>query len=245
MKSVIMIPARFKSSRFPGKPLVSLLGKPMILWVAELCSKALEREDVYVATDDRRIHDVVTAAGFKAVMTGDDAPTGTDRLAEAATKIDADIYINVQGDEPLLDPEDIRKVIGYKEQYPEEIINGYCALGPLEDPNDVNIPKVVFSESGRLLYMSRRAVPGYKADGNRPTEYYKQVCIYAFSKKELMMFRSFNRKSAIEKHEDIEILRFLEWNQPIRMVRTKGASYAVDVPEDVGKVEKAMLERRK
>src|SRR5690554_857877 len=101
MRSVVLIPARFGSSRYPGKPLVSLLGKPMILWVAELSAEAVGSKNVYVATEDERIASVVKAAGFQAVMTSDSALTGTDRLAEAAEQIEADIYINVQGDEPL------------------------------------------------------------------------------------------------------------------------------------------------
>ena len=110
MKTVIIIPARFKSSRFPGKPLTSILGKPMILWVAEICAKALPIEFVYIATDDLRIKEVVEEAGFNVVMTSKKALTGTDRIADAANQIDADIYINVQGDEPLLDPNDILSI---------------------------------------------------------------------------------------------------------------------------------------
>lgn len=110
MKSVVIIPARYKSSRYPGKPLVPLLGKPMILWVAELSAKAVGVDSVYVATDDERIAEVVKAAGFNSLITSAEALTGTDRLAEAARQIDADIFINVQGDEPTLDPTDICKV---------------------------------------------------------------------------------------------------------------------------------------
>src|SRR5690606_27506517 len=104
MRTVVIIPARFASSRYPGKPLVPLLGKPMILWVAELSAKAVGLENVYIATEDNRIAEVVVAAGFQAVMTSGRALTGTDRLAEAAEQIEADIFINVQGDEPLVNP---------------------------------------------------------------------------------------------------------------------------------------------
>src|SRR5690554_4178492 len=124
MKTVVLIPARFQSSRYPGKPLVPLLGKPMILWVAELASKALGREQVYVATDDLRSMNVVKNAGFNAVLTGTDALTGTDRLADAALQVDADIYINVQGDEPLVEPVDILKVRDKKLANMDVIING-------------------------------------------------------------------------------------------------------------------------
>ncbi len=113
MRTVVLIPARYSSSRFPGKPLVKLLGKPMILWVAELACKAVDKNDVFVATDDSRIAEVVESAGFGVVMTSDSCLTGTDRLAEAAAKIDADIFINVQGDEPLASADDILKIADY------------------------------------------------------------------------------------------------------------------------------------
>lgn len=240
MRSVILIPARYRSSRFPGKPLTPLLGKPMVLWVAELSAQALGREAVYVATEDERIATVVREAGFNAVMTSDKALTGTDRLAEAAAQIEADIYLNVQGDEPVLDPADILKVLEAKKQHMDEVINGYCEVGADEDPHSVNIPKVIFNEAERMVYMSRLALPGFKEAKNAPATYYKQVCIYAFTRQELLDYGRFGRKSAIEQCEDIEILRYMEWNQPIRMVRTSGGSLAVDVPEDVPGVEAAL-----
>lgn len=240
MKAIIVIPARYQSSRFPGKPLVPLLGKPMILWVAELSAKALGKESVYVATDDDRIANVVTAAGYQVIMTSDQALTGTDRLAEVASKIEADIYINVQGDEPLLNPSDILKVMEEKIHFPEQVINGYCALSENEDPHCVNIPKVIFTEQKQMIYMSRQAIPGFKNLKNEPVEYYKQVCIYAFSRKELLDYGQHAHKSVIEQSEDIEILRFLEWGQPVRMLATHPGSLAVDVPEDVVKVEGAL-----
>ncbi|HQR82254.1 MAG TPA: NTP transferase domain-containing protein, partial [Thiotrichales bacterium] len=162
MKTIIIIPARYKSSRFPGKPLVKLLGKPMIQWVAELSAKAVGEENVYIATDDTKIQKAVLGMGYQVVMTSEDCLTGTDRLAEVAQKIEADIYINVQGDEPLVDPEDIIKVIEAKKAYPNEVINGYAIIGEDEAPNSVNIPKVIFTEDKRLVYMSRQALPGFK-----------------------------------------------------------------------------------
>jgi 3-deoxy-manno-octulosonate cytidylyltransferase (CMP-KDO synthetase) len=240
MKAIVVIPARYQSSRFPGKPLVPLLGKPMILWVADLSAKAVGKESVYVATDDKRIADVVTEAGYQVVMTSDQALTGTDRLAEVAYKIEADIYINVQGDEPLLDPSDILKALEEKVRFPQDVINGYCPLSESEDPHSVNIPKVIFTAQKQMIYMSRQAIPGFKDLKNAPAEYYKQVCIYAFSRKELLDYGLHAQKSVIEQSEDIEILRFLEWGQPVRMLETQPGSLAVDVPEDVAKVEEAL-----
>lgn len=240
MQSVVVIPARYRSSRFPGKPLVELAGKPMILWVAELSARAVGPEKVYVATEDQRIYDLVTEAGFQAVMTSDQAPTGTDRLAEAAALIPADFYINVQGDEPLVDPADIRRIIEVKERHPELIINGCCPLAPHEDPENVNIPKVITNEANLMVYMSRRALPGFKEPTNRPTHYLKQVCIYAFSGEDLRAYKEFGRKSELEKCEDIEILRFLELDKKIMMVETSGGTLAVDVPEDMEPVARAL-----
>ena len=241
MKSVVIIPARYKSSRFPGKPLVSLLGKPMILWVSELSAKAVGQENVYIATDDKRISKVVVDAGFNAIMTSDKCFTGTDRLAEAAKQISADIYINVQGDEPLVNPKDIVNIIKAKKLYYNEIINGYCSISSEEDPNNVNIPKVIFTEDNSLVYMSRQAIPGFKDNSQAPSQYYKQVCIYAFTADELKSYADYGRKSTLEASEDIEIIRFLEWGKKIRMVETNSGSLAVDVQEDVAKVEREMV----
>ena len=240
MRSVVVIPARYKSSRFPGKPLVSLLGKPMILWVSELSAKAVGQENVYIATDDERISKVVTTAGFNALMTSEKCLTGTDRLAEAAKQISADIYINVQGDEPLVNPKDIVNIIKAKELYYNEIINGYCSISSEEDPNNVNIPKVIFTEDNSLVYMSRQAIPGFKDNSQAPSQYYKQVCIYAFTADELKSYADYGRKSTLEASEDIEIIRFLEWGKKIRMVETSPGSLAVDAQEDVAKVEQGL-----
>lgn len=242
MRSVVLIPARYGSSRFPGKPLVKLLGKPMVLWVAELSAKAVGHENVYVATEDRRIADVVEEAGLQVVMTTDDALTGTDRLAQAAVSIEADVFINVQGDEPLVNPDDILRIREAKLMFMDEIINGFSWVSDQEDPHSVNIPKVITNEQNQLVYMSRLAIPGFKDAKNAPLRYKKQVCIYAFTREELTAFRNFGRKSELEQCEDIEILRFLEMNKTIRLVETRPGSLAVDVPEDVAKVESALTQ---
>ena len=244
MKTVIIIPARYKSTRFPGKPLTPILGKPMILWVAELCAEVLPAEFVYVATEDFQIKEIVEKSGFNVVMTSNKCFTGTDRIAEAATQIEADIYVNVQGDEPLLNPADILKIIEAKTMYPNEVINGYCKIGDNEEPASVNIPKVIFNENQQMVYMSRNLLPGTKTKDFVPPHYYKQVCIYAFNKQELIDYAEFGRKGTLEYYEDIEILRFLDIGVNIRVIETKSVSLAVDVPEDVIKVEEEILRRR-
>jgi 3-deoxy-manno-octulosonate cytidylyltransferase (CMP-KDO synthetase) len=239
MTVIAIIPARYQSSRFPGKPLVPILGVPMIVRVARQTSAAVGAANVCVATDDQRIATVVRDHGFRAVMTGP-ALTGTDRIAEAAQSLDTDIVVNVQGDEPMLDPTTIQAVIAAKT--PGVVVNAMARVGAGEDVRSVNLPKVVATESGRLLYMSRAALPGSK-DPQPVQTYWKQVCVYAFERGQLSAYRAFGRKSLLERSEDIEILRFFELGVPIQMIAVSAGTLAVDVPEDVPRVEAAMRER--
>lgn len=236
--TVAIIPARYESSRFPGKPLVPILGVPMIVRVARQTARALGGGSVIVATDDDRIARVVRDAGFQAVMTGR-ALTGTDRIAEAAP--DAEMIVNVQGDEPMLDPQTVLDVVAAKR--PGVVVNAMARVSPGEDVHSPNLPKVIATESGRLVYMSRAALPAYKDAANAPAAYHKQVCVYAFEPAQLHAFRAFGRKSALEHSEDIEILRFLELGIPIQMVEVTAGTLAVDVPDDVARVEAAMRAR--
>ena len=240
MKAVGIIPARYKSSRFEGKPLALILGKPMILYVCEIVSKALGNENTFVATDDVRIFNCVTENGYNAVMTPDTCLTGTDRLFEAAKQIEADIYINIQGDEPMLNPNDIITIKNIKENNMEFIINGMAKLNDNEDPTDINIPKVLCNKNNELIYMSRLAIPGIKDISKGKPVYYKQVCIYAFTYKELEAYTLLNKKAYYENFEDIEILRFFDLGKRIKMVETTAVSLAVDNPEDIEKVEMAL-----
>jgi 3-deoxy-manno-octulosonate cytidylyltransferase (CMP-KDO synthetase) len=236
MRSVVIIPARFSSSRYPGKPLVEILGKPMIIWVAELSAKAVGVENVYVATEDIRIKNEVEKFGYSCVLTSKTALTGTDRVAEAARMLLADIYINVQGDEPMLNPSDILKVRDAKILSMNTVINGFNYIS-LEEANNLNVPKVVTDESDHLVYMSRAVIPGFKDIKDSPSKYKKQVCIYAFTRDELNAFISFGRKSRLEQTEDIEILRFLDMDIKVKFVETTPGSLAVDVPDDLSAVE--------
>ena len=245
MKVIGLIPARYKSSRYPGKPLVSVMGKPLVIWVAEKTAIALGIQNTYVATDDEQIAKVVTQYGYQVVMTSSQALTGTDRLWEAAQQIEADIYVNVQGDEPLINPTDILDIIEVKKENYETVINGMFPLSPDEDPANVNIPKVVTNKNGDLIYMSRLPIPGFKSAKPTAPIYHKQVCIYAFNFNELKAYGEMNKKAAYEFYEDIEILRFFDLDIPIKMVTTSKVSLAVDVPSDVAKVEAAMKKEAK
>ena len=238
----ILIPARWDSSRFEGKPLVDILGTPMIVRVAALAAEAVGSENVWVCVTDQRIKDVVEAAGYQASPIMPLVPTGTDCIAEFAKTLPHEIIINVQGDEPVLEPGDILKVLDEKLRNPGAVVNGMCKLRDTEDPANPNIPKVVVGLDNRLVYMSRMGVPGSKKfDPSR--EYWKQVCIYAFNQEELRLFRAQPEKTPLEAEEDIEILRFLEMGMPVRMVETSGNSAAVDVPQDVKTVEDILRAR--
>ena len=242
MKVIGVIPARYKSSRYPGKPLVEILGIPMVIRVAKIVSDALGKENTYVATEDERIKTVVENHGFNVVMTSDNCLTGTDRVWEVAKQIKADIYVNVQGDEPLLNPLDIKKIADVKISNPNFVINGMIALSEKEDPFNVNIPKVLVNQHNDLLYMSRLPIPGIKDNKVGKPVYMKQVCIYAFNFDELKIFGNATAKTEFEKFEDIEILRFFDFKVPIKMVETSSNSLAVDIEEDVQNVEKYIIE---
>lgn len=238
MKYAVVIPARYQSSRFPGKPLIDLNGKSMIQHVWERCCLAVGQELVYIATDSEKIEEVCTGFGGQVIMTSSSCMTGTDRLAEANKKLNADFIINVQGDEPLIEPDDICKVIEAYKNEPNTIVNAMCKIESEEEFRSFTVPKVVVSKSNKLLYMSRSPIPISKND-----EFcfaYKQVCIYAFSKIHLEFFASHSTKTKVEKVEDIEILRFLENDFIIKMLEVDSGSIAVDTPADVNRVVNAM-----
>jgi 3-deoxy-manno-octulosonate cytidylyltransferase (CMP-KDO synthetase) len=230
----VVIPARFSSSRFPGKPLALIHGKPMIVHVAEKACQAVGHDNVYIATESPIIADVVKRFGYKVILTSDTCLTGTDRVAEASRELDSDIIINVQGDEPLIDPYDIINVIKLKQQYPGDVINCMSRLHPDEDPHDIKIPKVVCNLDKLLLYSSRSMIPGSKQ--GLLDNVYKQVCIYAFNKDELSRFYD-SKKTLNEQYEDIEILRCLEKGMTVRMLELTNLTYSVDYAEDIKKIE--------
>ena len=166
--------------------------------------------------------------------------TGTDRVAEASLQVNYDVIVNVQGDEPLVNPADISNAISLKETHPSRIVNGFTRISDIECPGSVNIPKVVINESNILLYISRSLIPGSKSESSSSYPYFKQVCIYAFSPDDLLAFASFGRKSSLEAIEDIEILRFLELNRSVLMFECSSGSLAVDVPDDIPLVTKRL-----
>jgi len=229
------------STRFPGKPLVPLLGKPMVLWVAEACSRAMGRDQVVIATDDERIAAVASDAQFHVEITSAEAATGTDRVAEVVAKLGGQTVLNVQGDEPLVSPEDIRAIAEFHATHPQFVVNGYTPVSTSEDARRLTIPKVVLDLSENLLYASRAAIPGSKSTSlSSDITFLKQVCIYAYTPSQLAAFSARCEKTPLEASEDIEILRFLEMGQAVRMVKTEVSSFAVDEPQDVKQAERLM-----
>jgi 3-deoxy-manno-octulosonate cytidylyltransferase (CMP-KDO synthetase) len=234
----VVIPARFQSSRFPGKPLIDLCGKPMLQHVWERCCEAVGTDKVYVATDNDQIETVVQNFGGAVIRTSSDCLTGTDRLAEANQTLNCDFIINVQGDEPLICPNDIKTVVDAFLEGDGSVVNAMCEITDEREFNSTTVPKVVCDQSGKLLYMSRAGIPLTKEGDFRYA--HKQVCIYAFSKEHLNFFLSQQKKTPLESVEDIEILRFLESNYQVQMIKVDSGSMAIDVPEDVERVIKAL-----
>lgn len=233
-KFVVVIPARLASTRLPRKPLVTILGKSLIQRTYEQCIKAVAPSLVYVATDSTEIKDHCAALNMNVIMTSSACLTGTDRVTEVANQLEAKYYVNVQGDEPLINPDDILSVIENIDRFPGEIINGYAPIDSNDQYRSVTIPKVVFRPDGRLLYMSRSPIPGNKkADFVKA---WRQICVYAFPKESLQLFAQQQKKTDLEEQEDIEILRFLELGFEVRMIPLSSDSIAVDTPEDVEKV---------
>jgi len=243
-KFKIIIPARYESSRFPGKPLKKILGKEMVIRVADICSKITRKKNIIIATDNNLIKKTCENFGYRALMTPKSCKTGTDRCYQAAKKIKTNFYINVQGDEPLIKPSDILKVIKAKKKFRDHVICGYTNAS-YKEANSLNVPKVLINKFSELIYMSRSLIPGCKNfKQKKKLNYLKQVCIYAFNFKELKEFYNYGKKSLIEKYEDIEILRFFEIKKPIKMVKLSKSSVAVDISSDIAKVSK-ILGRKK
>ena len=234
MKYYLVIPARYSSKRFPGKPLVDICGTPMIIRTYNQCKKIVEKSKILVATDDKRIQKVCEKEKIKVVMTSKKCLTGTDRIAEVAKKFKADFYLNVQGDEPICNPIDIKKLLITAKKYPKTIINGYTAIKDKKLFFSGHIPKVVFRKDGRLLYQSRAAIPTTK--DKKFVKAWRQVCIYSLPYKSLVVFKSVKTKTPLEQIEDCELLRFLELGHEIKMIKMSDKSVAVDTKKNLNEV---------
>ena len=243
MKILGILPARFASTRFPGKPLALIAGKPLVQHVVERCRKAELLNEVIVATDDLRIAD--TARAFCRVeITRADHPSGSDRIAEVAARIDCDAIVNIQGDEPLIDPKVIDTVAMALRDC--EMSTAATLIKNSEDYDNPNVVKVVVNATSRALYFSRRTIPYLRDAASRSVSeqlaafaFLKHLGIYGYKRETLLRLVKFP-PSPLENAEKLEQLRALEHGIQIAVVKVDYDSVGVDAPEDVERVEKLL-----
>jgi 3-deoxy-manno-octulosonate cytidylyltransferase (CMP-KDO synthetase) len=243
MNVVGIVPARYGSTRFPGKPLARIAGKPLIQHVVERCQKAKALSEVIVATDDTRIWEV--AQNFcRAEMTSPEHPSGSDRIAEVARRCACDAVVNIQGDEPLLDPAVIDAVAQALAQ--TEMSTAATRIQQAEDYANPNVVKVVVNTAGRALYFSRRTIPYLRETASRSAgeqlaafPFLKHLGIYGYRRETLLRLVGFP-VSPLEAAEKLEQLRALENGIAIAVVQVEYDSIGVDVPADVGRVERLL-----
>jgi len=244
---VIVIPARYGSVRLPGKPLVALAGKPMVQRVYERAQRAQTAHRVIVATDDQRILAAVKGFGGEARMTRPDHRTGTERIAEVAAHEAGDVFVNVQGDEPLIDPEAIDTAISALMEEPTaQIATVATPIRNLNDVMDPNVVKTVLDFDNNALYFSRAPIPWARDTGQKVhVNYWKHLGLYVFQREALLEYPTLPQ-GELEKIEQLEQLRWMENGWKIRVAEVAHDAVSVDVPEDVARVEKLLAgeERR-
>lgn len=237
---VIVIPARMGASRFPGKPLVDLLGKPMVQWVVEAARASGIADRVIVAAPDQEILDACAKFGGEAVLTSHSHPTGTDRIAEVAQKVPAEIYVNVQGDEPLIDPATIRACVNPMLHDPSvEMASVFATCQDHEIDNPACV-KVVTDLDSNALYFSRYPIPFPRNERREPVK--KHIGLYAFRRDLLSRFATWE-PTDLEGVESLEQLRFLAHGVRIRMSLGEGTQTAIDTPEQVEEVCRILRSR--
>ncbi len=229
MKQVIVIPARMSGTRLPGKPLIDINGKPMIQHVWERCAIVHPQELIYIATEDSIICDFCTTHGINFVNTGP-AETAIDRIKLFSDVISADSYINIQGDEPIVNVEDIRTLLKYNRLHPSRTCFGRARASE-DEFRDHTKAKVVCDSAGKLLYASRAGIP-VDVNGNFSSAF-RAIWLYSFTKSSLDAYHSAASTTYLDKLEETEINRFLEISEPVYCVDMIGDSWAVDVPKDV------------
>ncbi|MDX9759804.1 MAG: 3-deoxy-manno-octulosonate cytidylyltransferase [Bacteroidota bacterium] len=244
--TVIVIPARYASTRFPGKPLASIAGMPMIQHVWERCGRVRTPARLLVATDDARIARVVTDFGGEAMMTPPELASGSERVAWIAERIPGEMFVNVQGDEPLLPPDTVDAVVRALRESGADITTAACPLHDSDHIANPNVVKLVTDAAGNALYFSRAGIPfdrdGTDANGNHALPsgvYRKHIGIYAFRRAALLRFAALPA-GRLEQHEKLEQLRALEHGMRIHVVDVPTDSQAVDTPADVALVEALM-----
>lgn len=230
---LVVIPARYASTRFPGKALADLGGKSVLRRCFEQVVRVVPRDLVVIATDDERIAEECNRHSMTYVMTSPHCLTGTDRVAEVAESQAVEWYINVQGDEPFLDPEGLSRMIAAIHDAPRDtgVINAHAKITNEADFRNPTVPKVVADMNGRLLYISRGAIPTSKDLGFISAR--RQVGLYAFRRSALQHFAREAVKTPLEQIEDVEILRFLETGVSVQMIEVDSVGIAIDTPDDL------------
>jgi len=236
MSYIVVIPARYASTRLPGKLLIKLKGKTVLQNVWEKCVKTVGFKNVIVTDGDNKIYSFCKKKKIKSILIKKKCLTGTDRVFEVSKKIKRNFYINVQGDEIFLKSNTISKVIHTSKKFPNHIINCMAKIKSKSDFKNPSIPKVVVNNNSDLIYMSRAPIPGSKKMNFNGA--YRQVCVYLFSKKTLSLFGKYKKKSKNEKVEDIEILRFLDFGLKIKMTEVTGSEISLDTYQDLKKIKK-------
>jgi 3-deoxy-manno-octulosonate cytidylyltransferase (CMP-KDO synthetase) len=240
-KVVVVIPARYGSTRLPGKPLVSLNGQPMIQRVYARAKSARRVDRVIVATDDDRIVKAVTSFGGEARMTRADHRTGTERVAEVAAHVEGDVFVNVQGDEPLLDPVAVDTAVAALLEDPGAAVATVAT--PIKVPGDImdpNVVKVVLDFDDNALYFSRAPIPWVRDTGNTiQVRHLKHLGLYVFQREALLEYPTLPQ-GELERIEQLEQLRWMENGTKIRVAEVEHDAISVDVPEDVARVEKLL-----
>lgn len=237
VKVISVIPARYGSTRFPAKPLANICGKPMIQHVYERVKKSKQINEVIVATDHGEIYKKVESFKGKAILTSVSHESGSDRVAEAAERIDGDIFVNVQGDEPLIQPELITILVKESKKHPNSIITAKTMIMDQHNIDNPNIVKVVTDLENNALFFSRSPIP-YNREGTE-LKYFKHLGIYCYPVHLLKEFVKLP-KSTYEKHEMLEQLRLLENGINIKVIETSYDSVGVDTIEDIEMVEKIL-----
>ena len=243
MKIAIIVPARYASSRFPGKPLYLINNKPLILHVVSKVSKCKNIDCVAVATDDKRIYDVVKKAGYNVFMTPVNLKSGTDRVAYVAKKYLSkyNAFINVQGDEPLIDTKLVEKMAEeFKKDKKLEYLTAAYKMKPMDDVNNPNTVKVVFDKNMYALYFSRYPIPFVRDEKNKnKVSYYKHIGVYGYTKKFVCEFTK-SKQTTLEIAESLEQLRALEQGKKIKIIISKKDFHDVNVLADIKKVAKQL-----
>ena len=244
MKVIGVIPARYGSSRFPGKPLADICGKPMIWWVYQQAQKAERLDELYVATDDSRIECVCKQFSIPAIMTSPEHPTAANRLWEVSQKIEGDFFVAINGDEPLINPQNIN--IAIPEKFDFKGISGTNVICPIHDPAELIDPsniKVVFNHNMEALYMSRAPIPF--PSKTIKFAYYKHVGIIGYNRGMLAVYHD-STPGTFEKIEGIDTLRFIDYGKKLLFIKTdNGYSLSVDTLMDIEKVREIISKHEK